>query len=202
MIDRQPNVVKTGSAGSADDVARLRAMIDEAARIAVFTGAGMSTECGIPDFRGPGGLWKTNMPIDFQSFVASAEMRREAWRRKFAMEDVFRAARPGPGHLALADLVASGRVLKVITQNIDNMHQNAGIAAERVIELHGNGSYATCLACGLRHELDEIRHHVAVTGEPPDCPGLRWSGEDRDDLLRPGHARTGHGRGDRGGRGM
>lgn len=150
-------------------VTRLKEMVRDAQDAVVFTGAGMSTETGIPDFRGPGGLWKTNMPIDFQEFVASADKRREAWRRKFAMEEVFRSARPGPGHHALATLVASNRVSVVITQNIDNMHQNAGIPPERVIELHGNGSYATCLSCGVRHELDDIRSVFDATGDPPDC---------------------------------
>ena len=151
------------------DVTRLGGMLRDAGKTVVFTGAGMSTETGIPDFRGPSGLWKTNMPIDFQEFIASRDKRREAWRRKFAMEEVFRSARPGPGHQALAGLVASGRVSLIITQNIDNMHQNAGVSSDRVVELHGNGSYAHCLSCGLRHELDEVRSVFEETGDPPDC---------------------------------
>lgn len=150
-------------------VIRLAHMLREVGKTVVFTGAGMSTETGIPDFRGPGGLWKTNMPIDFKDFVSSAERRREAWRRKFAMEDVFRTARPGPGHRALAELVVKDRVSLVITQNIDNMHQNAGVPPDQVIELHGNGSYATCLSCGIRHELPSIRSAFETTGDPPDC---------------------------------
>ena len=144
-------------------------MVRQARRVVAFTGAGISTECGIPDFRSPGGLWSNNMPIDFQSFLSSPQMRIEAWRRKFAMEDAFRAARPGRGHRALAHLVRIGKASHVITQNIDNLHQMSGVPAERVIELHGNGSYAHCLDCGCRHELDEVRTVFESAGEPPDC---------------------------------
>lgn len=147
----------------------LVAMVREARRVAVFTGAGISTECGIPDFRSPGGLWTKNRPIDYDSFVGSAEMRAEAWRRVFAMEPTFRAARPGEGHMAIAHLVGIGKASAIITQNIDNLHQRSGVASDRIIELHGNGSYATCLSCGLRHELDDIRGPFLDTEEPPGC---------------------------------
>lgn len=151
------------------DLDQLRELISTSENIVVFTGAGISTECGIPDFRGPGGLWTNNMPIQFQDFVASEDMRREAWRRKFAMEDVFRAARPGPAHLSVARLAATGRLRQVTTQNIDNMHQLSGVPEALVVELHGNGSYATCLACGLRHELDDVRADFEVSGHAPHC---------------------------------
>ncbi|MEJ8573778.1 Sir2 family NAD-dependent protein deacetylase [Microbaculum marinum] len=148
---------------------RLLRMVREAERIVVFTGAGISTESGIPDFRSPGGMWTKAMPIDFQDYVSSAEMRAEAWRRKFAMEPTFRAARPNDGHKAVAHLVRIGKVRHVITQNIDNLHQASGIPADRIIELHGNASYARCLACGLRHEIDDIRAAFEETGAAPDC---------------------------------
>lgn len=143
----------------------------DAARVIVpFTGAGISTECGIPDFRSPGGMWTRNQPIAFDAFVASAEMRNEAWRRRFAMDDQFRAARPGRGHRALATLYRQGRSPGVITQNIDNLHQASGIAAEAVVELHGNTTYATCLDCGERFELDWVRQRFEASGgEAPDC---------------------------------
>ena len=148
----------------------LRRLIAESQRAVVFTGAGLSTESGIPDFRSPGGLWTNNMPIYFDDFVRSAEMRREAWKRKFAMEESFAGAQPGRGHLAIAHLVRIGRVTHVITQNIDNLHQDSGIPDEHIIELHGNGSYAKCLSCGLRYENDWVRERFESTGDGPNCP--------------------------------
>src|SRR5437867_10359345 len=100
-------------------VARLRDLVDRARRVLPFTGAGISTECGIPDFRSPGGLWTRNRPIPFDEFVASPDARDEAWRRRFAMEPTFTAARPGRGHRALASLYKAGKIPAVVTQNID-----------------------------------------------------------------------------------
>ena len=148
---------------------RLRDLIEAAESIVPFTGAGISTECGIPDFRSPGGLWTRNQPIPFDAFMASAEMRAEAWRRRFAMDEQFRAARPGRGHLALAALYRMGKSPGVITQNIDNLHQMSGITAEAVVELHGNTTYATCLDCGERFELEPVKQHFDAVGQPPEC---------------------------------
>jgi NAD-dependent deacetylase len=147
----------------------LAALLRNARRAVVFTGAGISTESGIPDFRSPGGIWTRMAPIDFRDFVASAEMRREAWRRRFAMEVSFAAARPNAGHEAVASLVARGTVTQVITQNIDNLHQDSGVPEEKVIEIHGNTRYAKCLDCGGRVELAPIRAHFEAHGEPPNC---------------------------------
>jgi NAD-dependent protein deacetylase/lipoamidase len=151
------------------EVADLTELLRESHRAVVFTGAGISTESGIPDFRSPGGIWTRMVPIDFQDFVSSKEMRKEAWRRRFAMEETFAAVRPNDGHRAVADLVKSGRVSHVITQNIDNLHQQSGIPDAQVIEIHGNTRYAKCLNCGARHELEPIRAHFELRGEPPDC---------------------------------
>src|SRR6202158_2308042 len=152
-------------------IARLRALVDASATVLPFTGAGISTECGIPDFRSPGGIWTKYAPIQFDAFLASQEMRDEAWRRRFAIEEQFRAARPGRGHLALASLYRAGKVPAVVTQNIDNLHQSSGISAEHVIELHGNNSYAVCLGCGKRYELAWVRQRFCGAGErAPDCP--------------------------------
>lgn len=151
-------------------IERLSAMLAESCRAVAFTGAGISTECGIPDFRSPGGLWTQNRPIPFDEFLASREARNEAWRRKFAMEDKFQTARPGRGHRALAALVGRGKLAAVITQNIDNLHQLSGVPAQKVIELHGNGSYAACLDCGVRYELDWVRERFDTAGgTAPDC---------------------------------
>ena len=149
--------------------ARLRAMLDAARQAVVFTGAGISTESGIPDFRSPGGIWTRMAPIDFQDFIASEEMRREAWRRRFAMEDTFRAAEPNRGHRAVATLVRRGTVAAVITQNIDGLHQASGVPDRQVIELHGNTTYATCLDCGERHELAPLRAAFETDATPPVC---------------------------------
>lgn len=152
-----------------DAVAELHAMLGRADRIVSFTGAGISTESGVPDFRTPGSPWMTHKPIPFEAFVKSPEARVEAWRRKFAMDDHYRDAQPNAGHRALAQLIEEGRSPAIITQNIDGLHQASGVPAEQVVELHGNGTYATCLACGWRHELAAIRPVFEATGEPPSC---------------------------------
>jgi NAD-dependent deacetylase len=153
-------------------IARLGGMVDEASAIVPFTGAGISTECGIPDFRSPGGIWTKNRPIPFDEFLASQEARNESWRRRFAMQDQFGDARPGRGHRALASLYRAGKVPAVVTQNIDNLHQASGIAPEHVVELHGNTTYALCLDCSERYELPWVRGRMdAANGCAPDCPG-------------------------------
>lgn len=151
------------------DAAQLRRYLDEARRVVAFTGAGMSTESGIPDFRSPGGIWTKYRPIDFGEFMASRDARREAWRRRFGAGDVLDSAKPNAGHLAIAELVKRGRMDAVITQNIDGLHQASGIPDEKVIELHGNTTYATCLSCEKRYELVQIRARFDATGEAPHC---------------------------------
>lgn len=139
------------------DTQELARLIRLASRVVVFTGAGISTESGIPDFRSPGGVWSKMQPIYFQDFVASRDKRREAWTRVFNRTAGWVGAKPNAGHFAIADLVERGKVTSVITQNVDNLHQDAGVPDDRVIELHGNASYAKCLDCGMRHELEELR---------------------------------------------
>jgi NAD-dependent deacetylase len=150
-------------------VARLRNLIDGAEVVVPFTGAGISTECGIPDFRSPGGIWTKNRPIPFDEFMSSQEMRNEAWRRRFAMEEHFSKARPGRGHLALASLYRVGKAPGVVTQNIDNLHQSSGIASDHVVELHGNNTYAVCLRCAKRYELPWVKDRFDPSGQAPDC---------------------------------
>ena len=150
-------------------VAQLSRFIVDAQRIVPFTGAGISTECGIPDFRSPGGLWTKNQPIPYDEFVARQDMRDESWRRRFALEEKFGAAKPGRGHRALASLYRSGKVPALITQNIDNLHQASGIAAADVVELHGNTTYAVCLDCGERYELGWVRQKFENSGRAPEC---------------------------------
>jgi NAD-dependent deacetylase len=150
-------------------IARLRDLIEGASRIVPFTGAGISTESGIPDFRSPGGLWTKNRPIPFDDYMTNADARHEAWRRRWAIEETFAGARPTRGHLALASLYRAGKVPAVITQNIDNLHQASGVGAGDVIELHGNTTYALCMDCARRHELAPIRAAFEASGEAPDC---------------------------------
>jgi NAD-dependent deacetylase len=150
-------------------IERLRDLIEGASRIVPFTGAGISTESGIPDFRSPGGLWTKNRPIPFDDYMTSAEARDEAWRRRWAIDETFTKARPGRGHLALASLYRSGKAPTLITQNIDNLHQVSGIAPRDVVELHGNTTYALCMDCTKRYELRPIRAAFEATGEAPDC---------------------------------
>lgn len=151
------------------NAAELRRMIEAANRVAVFTGAGISTESGIPDFRGTNGVWTKMQPILFQDFVASAEARRETWRRRFAGDDTMRAAQPNRGHRAVALLVRQGKTQSVITQNIDGLHQASGVPEAQVIELHGNSTYAHCLNCGTRYEIGALRAAFEAEGEVPPC---------------------------------
>ena len=150
-------------------VEQLGDLIATASTIVPFTGAGISTECGIPDFRSPGGLWARHRPIPFDEFVASPDARAEAWRRRFAMEPVFAQARPGRGHRALASLYRAGKIPAIITQNIDNLHQTSGFAAEHVIELHGNTTYARCIGCGRDYDLGWVKASFEASGGAPDC---------------------------------
>jgi len=147
----------------------LRTLLDRAQRVVVFTGAGVSTESGIPDFRSPGGFWEKNKPIYFDDFMASQEIREESWRRKFESSGTFENAKPNKGHMAIAKLVGSGKVTHVITQNIDNLHQDSGIPEDKVIELHGNSSYALCLSCRSRYEIEPLRAAYQEKGEYPSC---------------------------------
>ena len=154
----------------ADAKASLAATLAAAQRILFFTGAGISTESGIPDFRSPGaGLWTKMKPIQFQDFIASDEVRQESWRRRFADGRTLENAKPNKGHEAVARLVAEGRCLAIITQNVDNLHQQSGVPAAKVIELHGNASYAACLSCGIRYELGHLRRQFAQTGRVAPC---------------------------------
>lgn len=151
--------------------ARLRVLVDDARVVIPFTGAGISTEAGIPDFRSPGGLWSQYKPIEFSAFMASQDMRNEAWRRRFAMDACFAQARPGRGHQAIAALHRLGKVPAVITQNIDNLHQQSGIPSGDVIELHGSTMYALCMGCGERYEIDWVHKRFHADGQrAPACP--------------------------------
>lgn len=148
----------------ASGVERLGDMIASASSIVAFTGAGISTECGIPDFRSPGGTWTKHRPIPYDEFLASQDARNESWKRRFAMDTHFAAAKPGRGHRALASLYKAGKSPGLITQNIDNLHQHSGVHAEDVIELHGNTTYARCIGCRKRYEIQWVKEKFESAG--------------------------------------
>ena len=164
------------AASAVDPVARTEAhrgalarLLAEAEAVTVFTGAGISTECGVPDYRSPDSPWRTNVPIGFADYLARPALRREAWRRKFAMDDVYAGAKPGRAHRTVSRWAAAGRLAGVITQNIDGLHRDAGLDDQHLVELHGNGTFARCLACGSRHALAPIRAAFERDGSLPVC---------------------------------
>ena len=147
-------------------------------RIVGFTGAGISTESGIPDFRSPDGVWASNRMIEYSEFISSRAGRIEAWRQKALSWPEMRNAKPNAGHHAFVELERQGRLLAMITQNIDGLHQRAGHQPENVIELHGTMVEAVCLKCGDRIPMDEALRRIEA-GEPaPEC--LKCGG-----LLKP-----------------
>lgn len=153
----------------AEAIEALKRMLGEARRAVVFTGAGISTESGIPDFRSPGGIWQQMKPIYFQDFLASVEARRETWKRRFAADATLRAAEPNRGHRAVARLVQPVDVLCYHRGDLPLPHQAGGVPERQVIELHGNTTYATCLDCAERYELDELRAAFERDGDMHDC---------------------------------
>jgi NAD-dependent deacetylase len=144
-------------------------LIAGAGKVVVFTGAGVSTESGIPDFRSPGGIWSKYQPIMFQDFMSSEEMRRESWRRAKETYHLFADVNPNPAHYAVVALERMGKLDCVITQNIDNLHQRAGSAPELVIELHGTATYVLCMNCGKRWTRAEIQGCLEAGVEIPSC---------------------------------
>ncbi len=143
-------------------------------KLVIFTGAGISTESGIPDFRSPGGIWDRFDPDDFtySKFVSSEDSRRKQWYifREGLLSD---KAVPNAAHIAIAELYDMGKLDCVITQNIDNLHQKAGVPDDMVFELHGNMKWARCLECGRRYPFDEIRQRLEQGEEIPDCTACR-----------------------------
>ena len=156
---------------SRGDQEELTALVGESERVAVFTGAGISTESGIPDFRSLGGVWEKYDPNEFHidRFLSSPESRRRYWQRTTAFYEGMRNAQPNAGHLALVELERMGKLQAVITQNVDGLHQMAGTTPDRVIELHGTARRVHCLDCGHDHPREEFQAWVTEDGEAPDC---------------------------------
>ena len=168
----------------------LTRLLGESRHTIFFTGAGISTESGIPDFRSPGGVWSKMQPIYFQDFMASEHVRREAWRRRFSNADGWVGAKPNRGHHAVAELIRSGRASVVVTQNVDNLHQDSGVPEQKVIELHGNSTYAKCVKCQTRVELAEIEREFQQSEHRRALQALRRHHQDRDNFVRPADARA------------
>ena len=139
-------------------------------QILLFTGAGISTGSGIPDYRGPQGLWKTSRPVVFQDFVASRESRIEYWRWKANGWPAIRDAEPNAVHHAAVALARAGRLCAVVTQNVDGLHGKAGLDRDHLIEMHGTDSKVSCLTCDEESEPDPHYQEFAKTGRPPRCP--------------------------------
>jgi NAD-dependent deacetylase len=144
-------------------------LLRESRRAVIFTGAGMSTESGIPDFRSPGGIWTRMQPISFQDYLSDPQARRLSWQRRLEMEETWNTVQPNGGHRAVGELVARGKASHVITQNIDGLHQQSGVPEDRLVELHGSTRHAKCLDCGMRVEIDDVLAHFKAHGDAPDC---------------------------------
>ncbi len=150
-------------------------LLRAARRVTAFTGAGISTESGLSDFRSPGGVWDRHRVVTFQEFLSSPKARVEYWTMKKEFFRELRGARPNRAHVALAELERTGRLHCLITQNIDGLHQDAGVSPERVIELHGTNRKALCLGCGKSWPMEEIQSRLEAGEEDPrceDCAGL------------------------------
>tara|TARA_Y100000588_G_C13883369_1_gene765495 strand:- start:16 stop:756 length:741 start_codon:yes stop_codon:yes gene_type:complete len=156
----------------------LKKWLKQSRNIVFFTGAGISTESGIPDFRSPGGIWSKMKPIMFQDFLSSESIQLESWKRKFVIDEDIKVAKPNVGHKAIAEIF-NKKQSYVITQNIDNLHHDSGIPSEYIIELHGNSTYAKCLDCSKRYELSYIqkflkdkKNNFSQAPKCLDCSGI------------------------------
>lgn len=148
-------------------ISKAAGMVRGSRCMVAFTGAGISTESGIPDFRGPQGVWKRYRPIEYQEFLRDSAARREYWRRKVESYPSIRDAEPNAGHLALARLFAAGRLRTVITQNIDGLHQKAGVPSAQVVEMHGSEAFIVCTSCGRRFTWETVL--PLYDGDCPRC---------------------------------
>jgi NAD-dependent deacetylase len=160
------------------EAARLANLLAEASAVMLVTGAGISTGSGIPDYRGPQGVWKTSRPVEFGDFLSSEVHRIEYWNQKAESADLIRSAEPGPVHRAAVDLERAGKLEAIVTQNVDGLHGDAGSSPSVVIEVHGTTREAACLSCGKRIPVEEALAAFAATGTAPLC-------EECGGLLKP-----------------
>ncbi len=151
------------------DTARLANLIAASDRILLVTGAGISTSSGIPDYRGPQGVWKTQRPVEFHDFVRSEEKRVEYWDQKLASAPSIEAAEPAVVYRAAVDLEQSGKLEAIVTQNVDGLHTAAGSSPRVVVEVHGTTREAGCLECGNRTPIGPHVQAFERTRTPPTC---------------------------------
>jgi NAD-dependent deacetylase len=145
-------------------------LLQRASQIVALTGAGISTESGIPDFRSPGSVWQLQPPVSYHDFINKSEARQQYWQTRRHLSSQVKEARPNTAHRALADLERRGMLLGIITQNFDGLHQDAGNSAERVIELHGTSREAACTLCGTRSSITELQERIDTGALDPRCP--------------------------------
>jgi NAD-dependent deacetylase len=148
---------------------KLVELLRGARKILVFTGAGISTNSGIPDFRGPDGVWKKRQPVYYHDFMRSEAARIEHWDYKLEAWPTFRAAKPNATHRAIVNLECASKVRAVVTQNIDALHASAGTIAEHLIELHGTNAFVECQSCGKRSDPEPHFESFRQTRRPPVC---------------------------------
>ena len=151
------------------NISLLAEKISQSERNVVFTGAGISTESGIPDYRSKGGIWDKFRPVYFDEFMSSKEARVEYWRRKAELYSDLIRAKPNPAHMSLVRLHEMGLLEAVITQNIDGLHQESGLPDEKVIELHGNTRWVRCMSCGKKMTVHEVQKRIEGGDVAPEC---------------------------------
>lgn len=171
-----------------DAISKAVDLLGSARRVVVFTGAGISTESGIPDFRSPGGVWDRFDPTEFtfQKFTSSEESRRKYWSLSRLFYEPLVAAQPNPAHRAIAVLEECGRLDSVVTQNIDGLHQRGGVSPERVIEIHGTALTVSCLSCRKRVDREAVQARIEAGEEVPHC--LACGGIMKPDTVSFGQA--------------
>jgi len=168
-----------------EQIAQIAAKIKEGGNNVAFTGAGISTESGIPDFRSKGGIWEKFRPVYFDEFMSSKDARREYWQRWTALYEGILRAEPNPAHQALARLHDMGLLEAVVTQNVDGLHQQSGLPDESVIELHGNTRRIRCMSCREIFPVDDIRQRLEAGDPAPEC---RCGGYLKPDTISFGQA--------------
>lgn len=169
-------------------IERVAGMMRDAERIVVFTGAGISTDSGIPDFRGPNGVWTKNPAAEkystLQNYLSDPELRKTAWQNRLTSPNW--SARPNDGHLAIVSIECAGRLHALVTQNIDELHQQSGVSAERVVEVHGTMRWSRCWSCNERLPMPEVLERVRAGEDDPSC--RRCGGILKSDTISFGQA--------------